>query len=97
MNIVIENIKLKYDQHRSLVHAHVRPGWLLRTLGAKNVPIMFIGHGSVWESYPERKAVHKRVTEQLTAAEKNWAHVLRMNPRANMAELAKTINKQLNQ
>lgn len=97
MNIVIDNIKLKYDQHNSLVQAHIRPGWFFRLIGAKNVPVMFIGHGTRWESYPERKTLHKRIVAELTAAEKNWAHVLRMNPKANLAELAKTINKQVNQ
>ena len=96
MNIVIDNIKLKYDAHQSLIHAHVRPGWFLRKIGAKNVPVMFIGHGTKWKSYPDYKEIGKTLSENLNASEQRWAHVLRMNPRINLAELAKTINKELN-
>lgn len=96
MNIVIDNIRLKYDAHHSLIKAHIRPGWFMRMLGAKNVQIMFIGHGTKWEHYPDYKAVNKRLADNLTSAEKRWSHMLRMNPRLNLEELAKAINKELN-
>jgi len=96
MNIVIDSIRLKYDAHHSLIHAHVRPGWLLRKLGAKNVSVMFIGHGTKWQSYPDYKDIGKALSENLKSSEQRWAHVLRMNPRMDLAELAKTINKALN-
>lgn len=97
MKIVIDNIQLSFDGHRSLVHAHIRPGWLFRLLGPKKVPLMFIGHGTQWLSYPDHKPIAKKMANQLSASEKTWAHVKRMNPCIDLAEIARTVNKKVNQ
>lgn len=95
MKIIIDDILLKYDKHRSLIYAHANPNLVGRLFKVKPVVILFIGHGTTWETYPEYKPVSENIRIQLMQVEKRWQHVRRMNPRANFKELAKELNKLL--
>jgi hypothetical protein len=97
MRIVIKNLQLKFDQHRTLIHAASLPNLLGRMFGVKPVPIMFIGHNTTWETYPEYGKVNETLRVQLMQAEKRWSHLKRMAPHLKIADLAQQVNKNLNE
>lgn len=40
------------DRFNEIITLHARPNWLARLFGAKEVPIQFVGNGTVWHTFP---------------------------------------------
>lgn len=79
MLIVIRDVKVKYDQHRTLIIATLQPNWFEHYfLFMKPKPENFIGSKTKWETLPQYKPVKdKRILKALEATEKRWAFAKR--------------------
>lgn len=96
MQFIITDIKLKYDQHKTLVLMLVQPNFFERTfLRMKPRTLTLIGHRSKWQTFPDFGEPGKKISEQLHAAEQRWEFVKRQNPRASFTAVAAVVNKQL--
>lgn len=94
MQIIIEDIKLKYDQHRTLIMATLKPNWFER-LFIKAQLQYYVGHGTKWETFPDYQPLRPKLQAKLRASEKRWVFIKQHQPQAKFKDMAAQVNKEL--
>ena len=94
MRIVIEDIKLKYDQHRTLIMATLKPNWFERLVIPTKIQY-YVGHGTRWETFPDYGPLRPKLQAKLRAAEKRWVFIKQHQPHAKFKDIAAQVNKEI--
>lgn len=72
MQIIIHDVKLKFDGHKTIIITLEQYNWFERNiLGYHNRVQTYKGHGSVWQEYPTGRVSPKSVAKQLQEVEQS--------------------------